>query len=216
MSWASLLGSAVTLLIGTFLGLWLSEFVRRPRLRISGSGSGGSPYSVITATVSNDAGFIGITLGRTIIFGRPVLQHRRWGEVVERHPALCSAWITDRDNPDAGGVGLYFRTGDTPPYKYENQVKIAGGEYAHLCLLVVRGEDRRRYFIFAPDSDGQPVVPEEVDMFNGPRQFVVHLSYSNGHKVDKWLLKITKGLDGHLAYRLSRYGKKGELGGGSL
>jgi hypothetical protein len=61
----------VFLIVGAVLGAALPEYLKRPKILISGSGTGtvGS-HRIATISISNPPCFFGVNLGETIMFGK--------------------------------------------------------------------------------------------------------------------------------------------------
>jgi hypothetical protein len=76
--------SLVTLLIGAFLGLFISSYVLRPKLRATGFAGG------MSAQIQNEPGLLGVKVDQTIIFGKQIHEYHEFGIPIDRGDALDS------------------------------------------------------------------------------------------------------------------------------
>ena len=184
---SDLVVGVVSLLVGVLLGSWLDLFLQRPKLALEGWGAG----TYATLTVTNQPGFFGLSIGRTVILGRPVLSGRRWALSTERLPARCNAYITDAENA-AHGLPLYFGApGDNPePQQF---AEIRSGESASIIVFAVRPEEKR-YFIVQPANSWE-VGPSSV-AFDSPHKFIVHIAHDRSDRTLDVPIAVRRNLQG--------------------
>jgi hypothetical protein len=89
----------VTLILGVVLGAWFNNYVKRPRLVVTGGGGGGGPgpgYHHRLVTITNQPGLMGLRLSETVIVGKQIHGHVERGLTIDRNPAnQCTASLYD-------------------------------------------------------------------------------------------------------------------------
>ena len=181
MDLGNILISVASLVVGSVIGAWYTEFIRRPLLAVTGSGSVHKGVHRYSVSVSNLPAFVGITIGSTALLGRRIHRGFRRGLTIDRNPAKQSrAVLVDRTS---GRVlmGLHWLI-HTEPRSYEATRSIAGGESATVMVFARLPSERSHYFAFQPDPQGPDGVrvPEEHVKFDGERDFELRVNYSNG------------------------------------
>lgn len=208
LNWISKIDFA-SLLLGTVLGAlagtWLTLYLKRPKLQLSGTASGGPAIGFQTAQlyIQNVPGLFGIEIRRNVIFGRLVNRDKKIGLSLDRSTARqCTAWILDPDTKEY--LSSLFWKGEDEPKPW---VDIGPGESAEL-LVLARRHDRPAYFVFAGyDANGFRTPPEEAWLTES-RKFLVEVQHSYGRRV-RFKLEVVKRLDGRLHFQSS-------VGGGSF
>ncbi len=197
------------LVLGAFVDRYVSEQLRRPRLQVNLGGSGNGLASI---SLKNTLGFVGISIGQTVLFGRDVTGGRRFGRPLDRHPARCEApWIKDADNPDGGAWGLCFLLpGVSEP---QTSAEIPSGQSATLVLFGVRTKAKQVDF-FQPGPDWQPMPGSRHLAFGVPHRFIVGVPYDRATQLLEIPVNVTLDILGNL--HLGVYGRKGRRMGSSL
>jgi hypothetical protein len=206
----SLILNLVFLVVGAVLGVWYTEFKKRPQLIVSGSGTVHRGIKKHSITVTNNHGWIGLSLGPTAVLGRHVHGGVRRGIPIERNAAKdCRAHLFDK----ATGrpvTGLHWRSRDDPN-RYDAAVTIPSGEQASLMLFAALEAVPDRYFVFEPDPtgpDGVKVPPDRVQ-FSGEHNFEVRISSANAPTITTDVT-VRPDYSGHLYVE-----QRGPRGGGS-
>jgi hypothetical protein len=92
----------VTLLLGAALGAWYTLYLKRPRLKVIGGGSGGGPgpgHHSNQGRVMNQPGLLGIRLNETVLMGKKIHGTFERGLTVDRNPANeCRASVHDKES----------------------------------------------------------------------------------------------------------------------
>lgn len=170
---------------GVICGLGFEEFMRRPRVRVTGRGSAKmGPYDVFTLSVTNEANFLGASIGPTVFFGKTIVGDHRPGVTVARHPAKLTAGAREDGALARSGqsIGLAFLdpAGQGEPV---GTVTIEDGESASLLLVAKEEGQVSRYAYFIPGGpDGQPRMPPLDAQFTGDKRFVVTIHCANSNR----------------------------------
>lgn len=202
--WAKDIGT-LQLVIGGLIGVCLDSFIKRPKLVINGGGGGGGPgpgFHQTNLTVMNDPGLLGIRLGDTRIFGKPIHGYILKGIVFDRIPAHeCRALLYDKKTGEFVSM-LWWRTRDEPPQMVQT-VTLHSGETIDLLLFARLDSQRSKYFVYEPESPSstKPKIPEEDDRVSESRDFVIHLNHSYGRKTVKIDLKVVRNINGTLTWK---------------
>lgn len=195
--------------LGAFASTWHSYYVRRPKLQVTGGGSGGgSSFYTNHITISNSPGLLGLKLPETTILGINIHRHIEMGLVVDRNPAhRCSAFLYDKET-NQSIKPLWWRASDG---KMTREVTLKSGESASLMLFARLSNEQRKYFVYQLDNAGstEPHAPDDQDKFETTREFYIDINHSYGKKRMRIDCKMTKGFDGRL-----HFSSKG--GGGSF
>lgn len=191
----NLVVSAVSLVLGAVLGVMLGESVKRPRLRQSGSGGGMAGTSV---SFTNDPGFVGLSIGQTVLLGRAVHRECRLGVPVDRNPTDCHAVLLDPENP-RGGVGLLMRDEDIPDRPVGRARVKTGGSVQVLLFVRVPGGGKE-FYLFEPDPSNpwQPRPPDPSKILTAPKKFLLRVYYG-GNRSTEVPVSVTVGLNGQMA-----------------
>ena len=189
---------AIFLILGFVLGVWGGAYVKRPKLRFVGGGSGGSGapdgYQIYNLTVRNMPGWLGLTIGRTVILGLSISGSHRIGTPVMRDPASkCMADLYDTKHKFV--APLWWRVPGDGGTKIERFTTLPSGDQAELLVFVQRNSDRPSYFPFAPNGNGEPKIQADPLRFRDARRFVIRLTCEDG----LWHRELT--CDATLDYR---------------
>lgn len=210
MGVGSILWTLIGFGAGAAAGFFYTQFAMRPKLTLSGGGSGGEP-PIATVSVRNELGFQGFLLGRTIIFGRPIWGSRRCGLNYERHPVDVVANIARTDRPRTGGQGLSLRLDGADEVK--STVRIPSGQSASIFTLVGHPERGGRFFVFVSDNGtAEPHIPSDSATFTGPAEFEISVIPTHGGRTLRLRTALVQDMQGNWHFTAS--GKKG--GGSSM
>lgn len=173
--------NAAFLVVGAIAGAAIPEFLRRPKIVVTGSGGGlSSPgFRTWSVSISNPQSFFGIRMPETILFGREVLRPRSMGLHIDRRAAECSAHLKDSDGST---IGLWFidqtEAGVSKPVPTMTVV----GRAPVNVLVFASLENDSRYFIFqaAGNQDLTPKVPPESAHYTDTRTFELRVHLING------------------------------------
>jgi hypothetical protein len=180
----------VTFILGIVLGAvvetWYGVFVNRPKLKITGGGTGLGQHGYRTAgwTVTNEIGFVGIRFGPSTILGKQLHRAVERGVNFDRAAAKnCRAAIYDSET-NAHLASLFWTApgaGETGPWR--EVATIPSGESYSLMLFARPDGERATYFIFRPtnEQDGTPVIPQGGQL-GGTRRFRIEIRYSFGRR----------------------------------
>jgi len=190
--------SAVTLVVGMFLGVWYGHFVDRPKLNLAGSMGGSSNgVSVFGVLISNPPGILGLNLRRTMIFGKLIHQSVVKGLPVDRKPANeCLAKIRDKESGEH--IDLLFWKIDN---ETRQQVTIRSGRECLLPIFARRQTDELRYYIWRPQVGAVPPAPiigAGAISLMGTRTFTVRIDYSSTRHLEFDLI-VRYGLNGEVS-----------------
>lgn len=171
--------------IGAVFGAWSTVYLRRPKLQIVGySGASTAEFAATSITIENRPGLLGVSVNRTIIFGKRIHRGYERGLTITREDATeCHATLYERRSGDlVGALWWMFRDGT-----YDTATTLGSGESVDLMIFMKRpGEPTYSPFnadVVKPTPGyPSPVVPK----FDGAHDFEVRLSYSRDHR----LLKI--------------------------
>jgi hypothetical protein len=190
-------------LLGALLGTWHSHFVKRPKLKAIGSGSGGCVY----LSIQNTPGFLGISLRPTILFGWRALGQIELGLPVDRAPARdCAAWLHD-DQTGEIVKGLYWQIPETG--EIVRTVTLETACVANVITMTRQGADPGKFFVWQPDETGDaPLVPPPVAQLEGARNFHIEVSYAHGRKKVRFPFRVVRDFDGNYRY----FGGSGSAG----
>lgn len=179
----TVVSSVVSLVVGTLLGAGWQVFTNRPKIRASGSVSvsADSSFTVACVSITNEPGFYGIRIGRTVLFGRAVWSARNVGMAFDRNATKCSAYVVPADGGQGQQVPIWSESSRP---NADGTVTIPGGESDQVYVFAKRRDDDSRYFVFEAEAwgDAKP-VPRIGDRNRGlesPQDFVVHVSYAGG------------------------------------
>jgi hypothetical protein len=199
----------ITLVVGAILGAWATVFVARPKLKVSGSSSGGGArLRVATLRITNSPGMMGLALGPTIILGKRISRGFQKGITIERTTANeCTAYLYDKVTNEPVAP-LYWRP-VAPDSKTTILIDIKSGQQIDL-LLFARVDDELKFFAYKPDGpSGEPLEPQDELKFTESRRFIVRITYSYGRQKMKTDVGVRKGFDGLMYFQH-------EHGGGSF
>jgi hypothetical protein len=206
----------ITLIVGALLGSWYTVWMKRPKLRPSGSsGAGGQDFHSNSIRLRNQPGLLGLNLPETIIFGKQIHGYIERGLTFERTPAKdCRATIHDKKS-GRHIAHLWWRrppSSDGGP-AWAMDTTIESGEECDLMLFARLTNEPLKYFIFAPQNPVDPSSPVQVPVehakFNDTHEFSVRVSYSYNRQKYTFTTIVTKGYDGRLSHQ-------GPVGGGSF
>lgn len=194
------------IVLGTLASTWYGYYIKRPKLAIQGSSSGGGKdFYSNSISVSNVPGLIGIRFGDTVFFGWTIIAGREFGEVIDRSPAhQCYALLLDKQSNEHI-CRLWWRDVDR---KFRQEVTINSGQSAELFLFARRADELLKYFPYqVQDIDStSPVVPADHLKFDSTREFIIEIVYSYGKKRFRREGKMTKGFNGRLQWTLDQSG----------
>lgn len=197
------------------LGVAFSVFLRRPRLQLTGSSSGGGPgpgHHSNRLRVTNQPGLLGIKLKQTVVMGKRIYRDFEKGLTVIRDPAIeCRATIHDADDGNRHIAMLWWRPLSDPHADWERTVTIQSGETFELALFARLDNEPTKYFIFEPQSEHSPSpkVPSDDVKFDDTRRFLIRIMYSYGRQELIFRGTMRKGYDGRLRW-------ESEMGGASF
>lgn len=203
---------AVALLVpGALLGVWANELVKRPKLAVRGGGvHGGSVTSgqpsLVTLTVANDPGFIGVRLGKTIVFGWPIHGPIEKGTDVERRSARSVRVAIFEEDTCGPGVPLWMvaEQGDKVEVPAQS-VSLANGEYATVYVLGrLPGEHSYSVGVY-PDWTGDGLREKrQAANYTEPRSFVVRAWADHVKQVEYKLRVVRSANDQWAAERVTQ------------
>lgn len=175
--------SGVSLVAGAFFGLWLGEYVKRPKLIIGGSGGGAvhvPGFRIYSVTVANAPGFIGLNIGKTVVFGRSFIQARQLGTFFDRRPSRCTASL--HEAKDRSGVGLVVTNNQGVS---DGMPVVPTGGHANVYLFARLEAVPDKFFIYQATSaaDPTPVVPEPHRQWS-EKDFILRINSDRGTEVE--------------------------------
>ncbi len=190
------LGSLLGALTSAWYILWLSQ----PKLVEVGSMSGLTTQMIL----QNRMGFLGITSTDTVIFGRRFFSGRAIGFPFERATARgCTATVKDLQTGEYI-CSLMWQEGEL----FKREVDIASGGQANLVLFSKQGALPDHYYFVQPIADSivSQTPSPNATQFNGSRDFLIHIQFSNGMKRQGFKVSIIRSLNGTLRYRTEKAG----------
>ena len=195
-----------------FLGSWFTEFYKRPKLQINGSGGGGGVgpgFSANHVGIVNEKGFLGIKLGELVIFGLRIHGAIEKGLRFDRHPATCRAWLIDKASKRTITI-LWWQPSESFDHP-QQKVTIASGERCDFYLFARRWDEHDEYFVYSPDSGPTltPRMTKDTPHFQDERTFVVRLTDFDGHKRMEFDISVQRDFTGKLMYRFKDGGGGG-------
>jgi hypothetical protein len=197
--------SIVSLVVGAALGVWLGEFVKRPKLTVSGTGMHRvQDLLVYTVHLTNEPRFIGISFESTTLLGKTIHKGFRWGQVPEGRATECHAILVDADNPRLS-TSLYL-SAESDPERPADVVRIESGGRAQIYLFVRRDIQDGRFFLYAPASNPgrEPRIPEDRAFLAAPQKFVLRVGSSRGEGRRLELpVSVIKDLNGDLRVEIN-------------
>ena len=205
----------LTLILGVLLGAGYTVYLRRPRLTVTGSSSGGGPgpgHHSNRLRVTNQPGLLGIRIKQTVVMGKQVFGDFEKGLTVIRDPAIqCQATIHDVQNGNRHIAMLWWRPLTEPDGDWDRTVTIQSGETFELALFARLDTEPTKYFIFEPVSEQSPSprIPNDDAKFDDTREFLIRIKYSYGRQELPFRGTMRKGYDGRLTW-------EGENGRGSF
>jgi hypothetical protein len=172
----------ITGIVFYLLGVATTVYLKRPKLAIAGSGSGGSGsptgFQQHDIRVQNTPGRLGVKVGENTLFGHRINRQHWFGWPVMREPAKgCTANLYDESG--AHITALWWRDPDDSGKK-QIRMDLDSGQVADLLLFAQRNDDVPNYYPYIPGTDTDPTVPPVK--LNGTRRFIVRLSYSDGQQ----------------------------------
>lgn len=195
----------VLLLVGAMAAILIENFIKRPKLVVSGSGGGGGPgpgFYRNHITIRNEPGQFGLKLKSTTILGKRVHGSIEMGQVFDRTPAHeCRAFLYDKASGESMGL-LWWRALPTAE-AFTQTITLNSGESAELMLFARLNDERSKYFKFDPESSSEtiPKVPDDELKLSDTRDFVVEIQYFYGKKKIRVNISMIRRLDGRLSYR---------------
>lgn len=170
----------VTFVLGIVLGVllqtWYAIYFVRPKLAVTGGGSGLGPdgYRTNSVTVTNQLGFLGLHFGATSILGKTLHRGARRGHPFPRSAAQdCYGRIFDGETGDLLAT-LYWQPEAGTSGPWQTAATIPSGHSRSLKLFARLDSEPDSYFVFQPMSDGTPRVP--AVKFNGDHRFRIDVS----------------------------------------
>lgn len=197
LSWLGridLLSLLIGAALGAFASTWHGHFVRRPKLRVTGTSGGG----FVAIRIRNEPGFIGLRLRETTLLGFHIHSPKEFGLVIDRSAAHeCSAVLIDKQTRQQIRA-LWWWIGDTTV----QNVTLESGSSAELMVLSRQGAEPGKYYVWQRGDD--PLVsipPPGAAQFEGSREFVIEVLYAYGHKRTRFPFSVVKRFDGSEHYR---------------
>jgi hypothetical protein len=193
----------ITLVVGVVAGAWFNNYLKRPKLVLTGGGGGGGPGSGYRShvSISNRPGLFGLGLSETVIFGKRLHGRFEKGLTIDRNPANeCTAAIYD--NQSGRYVApLWWRLPTEPDRMYQ-VVTVPSGTTFDLMLFARLDAERSTYFIYVPTSEtsAEPKVPPAQARLGDEREFFVQVTYSYGRQKLKFDCAVRKEFDGTLRW----------------
>lgn len=192
--------SLTSLLVGAVLGVWFTEYIRRPNLAISGcTVSRGAGFSMWYLRVTNRPRLLGLSLGETRVAGRRLCRPLRIGVSVLTRPAVCTATVTSDDPSDTAKVVLSLAIlGDGDP-RFHHSVELAADQHMLVGVVAQVDADPRRFFVYRPRGSGDelPQAPKsEAAKFEGSKTFRVQVVPRHGGKKLDVRVRVHIGVDG--------------------
>jgi hypothetical protein len=197
----------ITLFAGVFLGAWFNNFLKRPKLVITGGSGGGGPspgHHWNSLRLTNRPGLLGVTLRRTEILGKRLFGHVEKGWTVERIPASdCSATLFEKGT-NLHVAPLWWRS-TTNPNDVQQVVTIPSGGSWDLLLFARLNSEPGNYFVFAPGSVGAfgPRLPTSEPKFDDTRSFVIKVRFDYGRRTKTIECTMRKELNGTLTFLMN-------------
>lgn len=209
----------VSFILGTVVssvfGIWLAYRVKMPKLVSNSSGGGRGPKNTWSNSigVTNQDGFLGIIIGPTILFGKPIHRPIRLGQTFPRAIARdCMARLYEKDTNKAVGQLLWQTYDEANQVKFQGTINIESGKTVTLKVFTRTEAEPLKYFKFHPENLNSdiPKIPEEVVKFDGKidREFIIEISSKDSPKPIKINCRVFKDLTVGSLYIESR-GKKG-------
>lgn len=181
--------------MGAFLGALYNFYLKRPKLQITGGGTG----RAVHLRLRNKPGFIGIVIPDNTLLGLRINSRVEWGLTFDRSVARdCYATIMDDETEEA--FTLWWVTGDQ---QVVHKLDLGPGESAELLLVTTNQAAPGCYYIWRPTPGPsiEPSPPPAHEQLKGSRQFTVRIVHSDGRRKITFPLKITRRLDGRYAYK---------------
>jgi hypothetical protein len=191
----------ITLILGAFLGAWISVFAARPKLKVVGSSSGGNANGYRNQLrIMNRPGLMGITLGPTIILGKRISRGFEKGITVERATANeCTAHLYDKETNQV--VSLLYWLPMSDQTRMLPTVDIKSGETVELVFFARQDNEPLKYFVYRPAGPSQEaLVPPDEVKFAESRRFSARILYSYGRQKLEFDVAMRKGFDGRLYF----------------
>jgi hypothetical protein len=186
-------------LIGWVTNHWYAVSLRRPRLRIGGSGLSflqtGLAYRTIG--IENELRYFGINLPPTMILGKHI-KTRFGNHVLERDSARrCRARLLDKSKTPI--CSLYWNLSNN----ILSEVDIKSGESANLMLFIRDKQGEEEYYAYQPisNTDFTPKLIKSPK-FKDTMEFIVEVLYSYG-EVLYIPVKVIKKYDGNFTFQAS-------------
>lgn len=188
----SVIFQVVLLVGGIILTGWLTYFVKRPKVRVIGTG-GSAPLSI---RVGNEPR--SFRLGPSYLFGRHIHNDVTIGPIIETSPARGLRASLHEKNGGELISHLFWQLSDC---SFRTEVTLAAREAASI-LIFERGSDAHRYYVWRPNLDwtgpaGPPVVEAQ---YSSTREFVVEVHDMYGRRKLRLPIKMTLGPEGRLYY----------------
>ena len=189
------------LVLGTILGVFWTEYLKRPKLRVVGSsGVGREAFLTQALRIGNRPAFLGIRMGETVIVGRRIGQGFQKGLAIDRNTAKeCTAWLIDRETKKRV-AGLFWHRPDSTGA--DLSVSIEPGEYAELWIFARLKDEPLAYFPYRPSDRNtlDPEVPAAAARIHESREFMIEVNYSYGQQRLLIPVSVEKQLDGRLRF----------------
>jgi len=192
----------ISLIIGAilsfFIAIWLDFFIKLPKLAVHGWGSGRHQDGTIqnTLSVSNQVGWLGLTIQQTVLFGFRIHTAFRRGIPFETNPARdCRAQLHISESGEHI-CQLWWRLEDN---SVTDVVSIDSGKTASLILFVRRDDNSQNYFPYQPlhRETGEVKFPEPPAIFNGNKKFEIKIHHSH-NQIYSYHIEIEQKFNGLL------------------
>jgi hypothetical protein len=180
-------------LAGVLLGGWLSQFMRRPNVKMVGGGGGAAAFTVRIANAPRV-----FWLPETRILWWRVHRDRTIGPVIDPSPVRgLQASLYEKGSRDLI-THLFWQLSDGT---IKNEVTLASGDEASL-LIFHRGSDNHRYFVWRPNTDWTGSAPPPVveAQYSGTREFRVEVHDMYGKRMLLFPAKMTLTPEGRLIH----------------
>lgn len=176
------------------LGYWITYMLKRPKLRVTGSGGGMAALSI---RISNEPRVFRVI--ESVIFGQRIHPDFTIGPEIETMPVLGLFAALHEKNSNEPISHLFWQLTDG---KISNEASLKCREHADL-LVLHRGTDDHRYFVWQPNVDwtDTAAAPVAEAQYNTSREFEVRIGDRNGRRMMRFPVRMTLGADGRLTYR---------------
>lgn len=186
----------VTLVLGAFLGFWVSVAMTRPAPRIVG-GSGSSDAHnkwKRELAVIHPPRLVGFETGRTVIFGMKLMSSHVWGSYHDRAPARsCMALLLDSEKNALTYLTWLPRT---PGGEVGTVRDIGPSEEGRLALFAGDG-DPDSYFVWEPTfATLEPKVHERTRRFRAGGTYYIDLLWNQGNRKKRFKITVTQDFQG--------------------